>query len=466
MRVLSTKLNMTEEFAVGNFYEVIVKWLKAAGPCKPIGVLFEESNTKENIHLEESYCTIDTFVVEKATKKYYLFKLEHVFHEQTWTTEIIFADNIKEVYFHIDCSRDATRFEEVPDIRSDVIRTFVNSCYLKQTELPIIEQPLNLTSEIEPWLIKAIKGRYDLEMPLIWVAQYYDSMGFAVNEDTLAKKLAGIAYVAVFNIEDTRVIQSKAKKRAPYNGTVAIYCKGGKERIFRKEDSFYGKSLDGLVLSEVERFVTAKVDADAPTWKQLYTEKVQAEAQEKSELLDEAFDENGTLEEQLKKARERIAILSDENYSLKAKNEGLELALANNQSNYALLSKSDICEFFDGEQYDLVVGLLTKALRDCSPEHRDYELLVDILAKNPLKGNGKEILKVVKEVLSTTGVLKDSDFGKLKAAGFDVIAEQNHYKIRFKGDDKYQFTVFKTPSDSRGGKNLVSDITKVLSVYK
>ena len=53
MRVLSTKLNMTEEFAVGNFYEVIVKWLKAAGPCKPIGVLFEESNTKENIHLEE-----------------------------------------------------------------------------------------------------------------------------------------------------------------------------------------------------------------------------------------------------------------------------------------------------------------------------------------------------------------------------------------------------------------------------
>ena len=69
----------------------------------------------------------------------------------------------------------------------------------------------------------------------LWVAQYYDSMGFAVNEEMLAKKLAGIAYVAVFNNEDTRVIQSKAKKRAPYNGTVAIYCKGGKERIF----SFY-----------------------------------------------------------------------------------------------------------------------------------------------------------------------------------------------------------------------------------
>ena len=41
MRVLSTKLPMTETFTEKELYGVIIKWLKNAGPCKPIGEAFE-----------------------------------------------------------------------------------------------------------------------------------------------------------------------------------------------------------------------------------------------------------------------------------------------------------------------------------------------------------------------------------------------------------------------------------------
>ena len=61
---------------------------------------------------------------------------------------------------------------------------------------------------------------------------------------------------------------------------------------------------------------------------------------------------------------------------------------------------------------------------------------------------------------------RDSDFAKLRAVGFEVVSEQNHYKLRFMGNEKYWFTLFKTPSDARSGKNLVSDITKKISIYK
>ena len=115
--------------------------------------------------------------------------------------------------------------------------------------------------------------------------------------------------------------------------------------------------------------MTAKVDADAPTWKALRNEMLQAEAKEKTLLLDEAFDENGSLEEQLKRARARIAELSEENRALRSKNETLELALESDRTD-GFLTKAPVQEFFDGEQYDLIITLLNNALRNYNPESR------------------------------------------------------------------------------------------------
>ena len=265
--------------------------------------------------------------------------------------------------------------------------------------------------------------------------------------------------------ESTIGVQEKAKHRTPYNGTVAIYCPKGKPKIYRQENAFYGTSLEKIILMEVQRFVTAKVDVEAPTWKQLHTEMVQADAREKARLLDEAFDENGTLEEQLRCARERIADLKEENRTLKSKNETLERALESDRVD-GFITKGPIAEFYDGEQYDLIVTLLNNALRTYTPQSRAYELAEQLLMVNKELGNGREIFSVVKSVLSDGQAPRESDLAKLWAVGFEVVSEVNHYKLKFRGSEKYWFTLFKTPSDIRGGKNLVSDITKTLSVYR
>ena len=181
--------------------------------------------------------------------------------------------------------------------------------------------------------------------------------------------------------------------------------------------------------------------------------------------MDEAFDENGTLEEQLKRARARIADLTEENRTLKSKNETLELALEGDRKD-GFVTKAPILEFYDGEQYDFIITLLNNATRNYSQESRAYELAEQLLKVNKEVGNGREIFSVIKSVLSGVQTPRESDFAKLRAVGFDVVSETNHYKLKFKWSEKYWFTFFKTPSDGRPGKNLVSDITKNLSIYK
>lgn len=51
---------------------------------------------------------------------------------------------------------------------------------------------------------------------------------------------------------------------------------------------------------------------------------------------------------------------------------------------------------------------------------------------------------------------------ELEKLGFDITEEGKHYKLFYYGDHRYFFTLAKTPSDWRAGKNNFSQMTKVL----
>ena len=89
MRVVSTKVRMVDAFSESEFFELIGKWLEKAGPCKAVAEQLNACAEKVGVHLVAEYCTADTFRIEKDGKVFTLFKIAQVFHEQTWTTEII-----------------------------------------------------------------------------------------------------------------------------------------------------------------------------------------------------------------------------------------------------------------------------------------------------------------------------------------------------------------------------------------
>lgn len=468
MRVLSTKLDMQNSFRPEVFYSIIEKWLKNAGPCKTIGEKLELSSQKENFHTQTDYCKADNYVFARNDAKYTVFRLEQIFHEQTWYTEVILQDthNLKTVYFHINCSRDLTRFDEVPEMRTVVINYFVESGFVKHSEIPIKTTPVEMSDGLIDWIANAYQEKYTDDIPLVLATNYFGSMACEIDEIAVAKKLAGIAHVIVCNNEYTRLIKDRAQCKGPFNGAVAIYCKGGKPKLFRKDSVYHGTSLETIIIQEVQKYVTAKVDEIAPTYESLHTEAVKEQAKQNEAMLNEFFGENESLEDQLKKAKIRISELTQENISLKAKNENLQRSLESKEIKEPVVNSSDIPEFFEGEQHDLIVTILKNALNTYgAKDTRKNELLVGLLKENPIIGNGGESFEIVKRIFSAGEEITPQDITELKRLGFEISSESPHYKLVYK-NSKYWFTVSKTPSDKRGGKNLASDITRRLSVYK
>ena len=468
MRVLSAKIDMQNCLKLEDFYSIIAKWLKNAGPCKTIGEELEQSSYKADFQSQTEYCKANNYVFKKPNVMYTVFKLEQIFHEQTWYTEVILQEtnDLKTVYFHVSCSRDLTRFDDVPEIRTAVIRFFVESGFIKHSEIPVKTTPVEMTDDIIRWIANAYQEKYAGDIPLVLATTYFNSMACEIDENTVARKLAGIAHVIVCNDEYTRLIKERAKCKGPFNGAVAIYCKGGKPKQFRKDSVYHGTSLETMIIQEVQKYVTAKVDETAPTYESLHTEAVKEQAKQNEAMLNEFFGENESLEEQLKKAKTKISELTQENISLKAKNANLQRVLESDEIKEPIIKSSDIPEFFEGEQHDLVVTILKNALNTCgAKDTRKNELLVGLLKENPIIGNGEETLEIVKRIFSTGEEMTPQNITDLKRLGFEISSESPHYKLVYK-NSKYWFTVSKTPSDKRGGKNLVSDITRRLSVYK
>ena len=176
--------------------------------------------------MEAGYCTVETFTAQRCNDEYLLFKLTHLFYKQTWETEIIShsQERSKEIIIHINCSGDTTPFDDAPVIRTEIIRCFVNSGKLKPTYLSATDEPVYLTGDKVDWLAGVVNGYYEYELPLIFVSKIFNSSGYEIDIDSLARKLAGVAYVLA-EADDNFVgtLKEKTYARNPYNGHLGVY---------------------------------------------------------------------------------------------------------------------------------------------------------------------------------------------------------------------------------------------------
>lgn len=186
-----------------------------------------------------------------------------------------------------------------------------------------------MTGDKVDWLAGVVNGYYEYELPLIFVSKIFNSSGYEIDIDSLARKLAGVAYVLA-EADDNFVgtLKEKTYARNPYNGHIGVYYQGhGISKGFSPLDVVRTGSLDKLIIADVAKYVTAQVDRLGISWDNLYNERVARREQESRELLDEAIDENGSLDEQLKQAKEKIHKLVQENAVLTSQKEALQRAL-------------------------------------------------------------------------------------------------------------------------------------------
>lgn len=68
--------------------------------------------------------------------------------------------------------------------------------------------------------------------------------------------------------------------------------------------------------------------------------------------------------------------------------------------------------------------------------------------------------KKLKDILSSSDDLDAKAFKTLQELGFSITSEGKHHKLTYFGDQRLIFTMAKTSSDWRAGKNLASDIAR------
>ena len=118
------------------------------------------------------------------------------------------------------------------------------------------------------------------------------------------------------------------------------------------------------------------------------------------------------------------------------------------------------------EANDLLYSILSQVKIKYPENSRASTLIKSMLEANPRAGACEEIIKLVQEALTSNGgKLNKTAKAKLIEAGFSIEEGGSHYKIVFH-DSRYMFTVAKTPSEYREGKNLLSNIRNVIDVER
>jgi hypothetical protein len=85
-----------------------------------------------------------------------------------------------------------------------------------------------------------------------------------------------------------------------------------------------------------------------------------------------------------------------------------------------------------------------------------------LLLHNKASGTAATFEEEIKSIFKSYTDMDAKTRTALAKLGFDVSEDGKHYKAVFQGDGRYTFSISKTSSDHRAGKNLASDISNKL----
>ena len=343
---------------------------------------------------------------------------------------------------------------------------------MEDGELEVSGRPHVITTpEILSSLI--LKDRR-FRLPVVYVSRTKEH-ALPVDCEALAKRVRGMAHVIVQgeSLSD-REIREACNSKNEFYGAIGIYYPNSQfsyRRYLYHGESGPDAELLEKVISHVIRYGNVQFTDPLYTWQgvnnallrnrlEAQREEVKAAnaAAEKNSLdTDRLLD---SFEDDMKKLEEKVRELTITNERLEYENMGLKSRL-DMVGAAPVLHTGEEPELYPGEIKDLLLTALSDALkgRGIVPDSRREDVVRDIIEHNDFEElcsrNAGEISRLLGNYTDLTGPLKQD----LRDLGFEISDDGKHYKAVYHQDGRYTFTIPKTPSDRRGVKHLVSDIT-------
>lgn len=328
--------------------------------------------------------------------------------------------------------------------------------------LKVDDEPTYLSESQVDEAASVIEGTTTLMLPVVYVSATATHRPY-INPAELAEWLAGMAHVMV---EPSRhfsfALARNTNRNNPYGGAIAVLWPRAAQRQSRLVPRDFD-SADDMTVECADRVRIALASMRATpklTWH--YTQELVARQrietlrkQGSTELnaYVSAFDEEVKAKDQrLQDAEREIGRLHSEIRRLEAAAGG----------GGGLLRQGDEQDSFPGEIQEAVVYALGLSVGSLEQDGRRLHIVQDILKSNPGSGNAETIADQIKKCFASHGDLDASSRRLLEDLGFEIKEDGRHYKAVYQGDGRYTFTISKSSSDHRAGKNLASLINRTL----
>lgn len=389
-----------------------------------------------------------------------------------WNTDYIM--NFKEFMMSIRLDRSFTEdaIAVDPSFATPLfIRTLIEKGYvLDDNNLPVIMDPYVINHENYRLLADVINGTKSYNLPVVYVSKTFTNKNL-VDVDKLSYALKGVAHVFVQeDVSSNSIIRTICEDKNEYNGNIGLYY---------QTDMIQNKSIKVLkhfdpeivrqgVVRDIVHFTNQQTIDPLYTWdgvsafllrdrfESQKAKRTNAERtkEETDELLDSVSgdmdaltEENDRLSYKLSELEAELAYYRDA-FNIKQGNEG------------GFLSSGSEREFFKNERKEFVLAVLSDALSTIPDGTRKKHIIQDIVQQNGFEDIFSQKRAEVKRLLSGYNGLNAKLKQELKQLGFSVFDDGKHYKLTYFNDNRYAIVMGKTPSDTRAGKNNISELNK------
>lgn len=330
-------------------------------------------------------------------------------------------------------------------------------------EVPVTDRPFCLAEGEAGIAAALISGLAKNKLPIVYVSAGFDG-NLLVNPNELARYVSGMAHVVVEpNREFSYHLKTLTNSRNAFGGTVGVYWpeSDARKSYFIDEDMPNPRAIQLEIAKDIRLALANRRLRSTCTWAHLKEtisrkrfELLRSQGSTALQEYIDAFDaEQAAKDGKLIEAEQEISRLHAE---IK------RLASANQSSVAGLISPGKEQDLYPHEIRDIAIAAIEEALRTTRESSRRQHVLTDLLTTNQPSRHAEKLQEEIKLLFKTYRDMDAPTRSALLKLGFSISEDGKHYKVVFQGDGRYTFTLPKTSSDHRAGKNIASDINNVL----
>lgn len=465
MQIYSAIFPVKESLSQDDLINLVIEWNQGS-PHNKISNLNWDGK-KRNIKFEDGNLSL---AIEEIRTYNTIAIRFHQFDENNiiWNTDIVVNFNTHIFSIKIDRETTADTIGFIPQFKTPILVNMLldgdfigmdNDLEISAKEIPIKKDNYKVIENI-------ICRNTVYSMPVIYVTKSWGRYPLRVH--TLAYRLRGVAHVLIEEDADVcKFLKDSCRGMNSHHGSIGIYYPGSSapyKIIMPRRYEGQEETLIDRIVNMVCRYMNQQARDKMMTWEGVQnellklryvsaTEKKAKAENEVSEVYENFSDELEEKERTIEELNNRVMALQAENQGLRAKYEQV--------SEIPLIYYGEEDELYEGEIKDHILETLQKQMQQVKKGTRKELILQDILESNELTGALEEKRAEIKRILKGYTKVGDSLKRDLKAYGFIITKDGGHYKLTYKGDSRYLFTMASSGSDSqRGGENLIGDIIR------